>query len=181
MREPRGFGFFLSPPPQMRQLSAMGSTATLMLGLAQGQLGRSDRPSFSEGRVQNYPQLALLPALRSDDSELDGRSSAAEVQLVRRTATVDCGWTAGLGRENHHVVECLLPVYSRASNRRSRGSSPCPKRPDQPVKSLQGKRIATELVHITRWVSRGNGVDRVEFSWGARGQGAPIWSTRSWT
>ena len=63
---------------------------------------------------------------------------------------------------------CSL-VYSRASNKRSKWVIAVPEASTvQTVKDLEGKRIATEVVNITRQYFRQNGVNaEVEFSWGA--------------
>jgi ATP phosphoribosyltransferase len=60
-------------------------------------------------------------------------------------------------------------VYSRASNRRSKWIVAVPEAsPIQTVKDLEGKRIATEVVNITKQYLSDNGVSaEVEFSWGA--------------
>jgi ATP phosphoribosyltransferase len=67
------------------------------------------------------------------------------------------------------VVEVCSLVYSRASNKRSKWIIAVPEASTvQTVKDLEGKRIATEVVNITRQYLKDNGVNaEVEFSWGA--------------
>ena len=60
-------------------------------------------------------------------------------------------------------------VYSRASNRISKWVLAVPEASDiKSVKDLQGKKIATELVQVTKDFLASHGVEaEVEFSWGA--------------
>lgn len=107
-----------------------------------------------------------------DDPELDGRFvRAQEVSRYVEHGYFDCGLTGqDWVRENDSdVVEVCSLVYSRASNKRSKWIIAVPENsPVQSVKDLEGKRIATEVVNITRQYLKDNGVNaEVEFSWGA--------------
>ncbi|GAB4271895.1 MAG: ATP phosphoribosyltransferase [Opitutales bacterium] len=84
---------------------------------------------------------------------------------------LDCGlsghdWVVESGAD---VVEVCELQYSRASNQRSRWVLAVPE--DSPVQSvvdLSGKRVATELIEVTRAFFDAKGVRaKVEFSWGA--------------
>ena len=107
-----------------------------------------------------------------DDEQLDGRFvRAQEVSRYVEHGYFDCGLTGqDWVRENDSdVVEVCDLVYSRASNKRSKWIIAVPESsPVQSVKDLEGKRIATEVVNITRQYLKDNGVKaEVEFSWGA--------------
>jgi len=149
----------------------MESTATLMLGLPKGSLEEATVKLFGKAGFKiTQSSRSYRPSF--DDSELDGRFvRAQEVSRYVEHGYFDCGLTGqDWVRENQSdVVEVCDLVYSRASNRRSRWIIAVPEAsPIKTVKDLQGKRIATEVVHITREFLAANGVDaEVEFSWGA--------------
>jgi len=83
----------------------------------------------------------------------------------------DCGLTGrDWVKENGSDVEVVTDlVYSRASNRISKWVLAVPEASDiKSVKDLQGKKIATELVQVTKDFLASHGVEaEVEFSWGA--------------
>jgi ATP phosphoribosyltransferase len=83
----------------------------------------------------------------------------------------DCGLTGQdwVLENASDVVEVCDLVYSRASNKRSKWVIAVPEGSSvQTVQDLEGKRIATEVVNITRQYLKDNGVNaEVEFSWGA--------------
>jgi ATP phosphoribosyltransferase len=83
----------------------------------------------------------------------------------------DCGLTGrDWVKENGSEVEVVTDlVYSRASNRISKWVLAVPEASDiKSVKDLQGKKIATELVQVTKDFLASHGVEaEVEFSWGA--------------
>ena len=107
-----------------------------------------------------------------DDEQVDGRFvRAQEVSRYVEHGYFDCGLTGqDWVRENgSDIVEVCDLVYSRASNRRSKWILAVPEQsPIETVKDLEGKRIATEVVNITRQYLQENSVNaEVEFSWGA--------------
>ncbi|MGY8694510.1 MAG: ATP phosphoribosyltransferase, partial [Verrucomicrobiia bacterium] len=79
-----------------------------------------------------------------------------------------CGydWVVENGSD---VVEVCDLVYSRASNRPSYWVLAVPEASEiKTVEDLQGKRIATEVVNLTRKYLADKGVEaEIEFSWGA--------------
>ncbi len=109
---------------------------------------------------------------RSDDDELDPMLiRAQEVARYVEDEVFDAGLT---GRdwilENRaDVVEVLDLCYSKQSMRPCRWVVAVPESsPIQSVQDLQGKRIATEVVNLTRDYLKQHGVEAdVEFSWGA--------------
>lgn len=107
-----------------------------------------------------------------DDPEIEPiLLRAQEIPRYVDAGVLDCGIT---GYDN--VLECEANVhevaelvYSKATSRPYRWVLAVPN--DSPItgpKDLQGKRIATELVNVTRRYLEKNGVTaHVEFSWGA--------------
>ena len=107
-----------------------------------------------------------------DDEELEVRLiRAQEVSRYVEHGYLDCGIT-GLDwiRENdsdvHEVGEFL---FSKATRQPARWVLAVPEHsPIKTVKDLRGKRIATEVVNLTRKFLKKHGVKaEVEFSWGA--------------
>lgn len=143
----------------------------LMLGLPKGSLQDATVSLFSKAGFKiSVSSRSYRPSI--DDEELDGRFvRAQEVSRYVEHGYFDCGLTGqDWVRENDSdIVEVCDLVYSRASNKRSRWIIAVPEAsPVQTVKDLEGKRIATEVVNITRQYLKDNGVQaEVEFSWGA--------------
>ena len=108
----------------------------------------------------------------SDDKELDiYLIRAQEISRYLASGFIDCGIT-GLdwaSNDEHALIDLAELPYSRATVRPTKWVLVVPE--DSPVKSVQdleGKRIATEGVEITRNYLKKNGVNaEVEFSWGA--------------
>lgn len=143
----------------------------LMLGLPKGSLQDATIKLFGKAGFNiSVSARSYRPSI--DDEQLDGRFvRAQEVSRYVEHGYFDCGLTGqDWVRENDSdVVEVCDLVYSRASNKRSRWIIAVPESsPVQSVKDLEGKRIATEVVNITRQYLKDNGVKaEVEFSWGA--------------
>lgn len=142
-----------------------------MLGLPKGSLENATISLFAKAGF-NISKSSRSYRPSFDDSELDGRFvRAQEVSRYVEHGYFDCGLTGqDWVRENDSdVVEVCDLVYSRASNRRSKWVIAVPEAsPVKTVKDLDGKRIATEVVNITRSFLKENDVSaEVEFSWGA--------------
>jgi ATP phosphoribosyltransferase len=107
-----------------------------------------------------------------DDAELEIRMfRAQEMSRYVEHGYLDCGitghdWVVENGSKVHEVAEFL---FSRATRQPARWVLAVPENsPVKSVKDLQGKRIATEVVGITREFLRRHKVKaEVEFSWGA--------------
>src|SRR5437867_681813 len=107
-----------------------------------------------------------------DDSQLAiRRIRAQEISRYVEHGYLDCGitgydWIQENGSKVHEVGEFL---FSKATRQAARWVLAVPE--DSPVKSvkdLAGKRIATEVVNITKKYLKRHGVKaEVEFSWGA--------------
>lgn len=149
----------------------MENTPLLMLGLPKGSLQDATIKLFGKAGFNiSVSSRSYRPSI--DDEELDGRFvRAQEVSRYVEHGYFDCGLTGqDWVRENDSdVVEVCDLVYSRASNKRSKWIIAVPEASSvQSVKDLEGKRIATEVVNITRQYLKDNGVNaEVEFSWGA--------------
>lgn len=142
-----------------------------MLGLPKGSLQDSTIKLFGKAGFNiSVSSRSYRPSI--DDEELDGRFvRAQEVSRYVEHGYFDCGLTGQdwVEENDSDVVEVCSLVYSRASNKRSKWIIAVPESSTvQTVKDLEGKRIATEVVNITRQYLKDNGVNaKVEFSWGA--------------
>src|ERR1035441_9829760 len=107
-----------------------------------------------------------------DDDELEIRLiRAQEISRYVEHGYLDCGitgydWIVENGSDVHEVGEFL---FSKATLQPARWVLCVPENsPVKSVKDLQGKRIATEVVNLTKKYLKKNGVKaEVEFSWGA--------------
>ena len=107
-----------------------------------------------------------------DDEELEIRLiRAQEISRYVEHGYLDCGitgldWIEENGSSVHEVGEFL---FSKVSRKPARWVLCVPENsPVKSVKDLKGKRIATEVVNLTKKYLRKHGVHaEVEFSWGA--------------
>jgi ATP phosphoribosyltransferase len=142
-----------------------------MLGLPKGSLQDATIKLFAKAGFDiSVSSRSYRPSI--DDEQLDGRFvRAQEVSRYVEHGYFDCGLTGQdwVLENASDVVEVCDLVYSRASNVRSKWIIAVPENsPVQAVKDLEGKRIATEVVNITRQYLKDQGVNaEVEFSWGA--------------
>ncbi|AKJ63456.1 ATP phosphoribosyltransferase [Kiritimatiella glycovorans] len=143
----------------------------LVLGLPKGSLQESTFELFRRAGFKiKGTSRSYFPS--SDDEELDIRLiRAQEMSRYVEHGMLDAGLT-GLDwvRENgSDVVAVADLVYAKQGMRPVRWVLAVPN--DSPVRSvadLQGKRIATEAVGLTRKYFEANGVEAdIEFSWGA--------------
>jgi ATP phosphoribosyltransferase len=145
----------------------------LKLGLPAGSLQEATADLFRKaGYKVTFPSRSYYPVI--DDPEIQCTLIRAQ-EMPRYVAdgSLDCGLTGhdwvvendAVGR----VAELAELVFSKASRKPVRWVLAVPADSTvQSPKDLQGKRIATEVVNITkRWLA-GQGVTAaVEFSWGA--------------
>ena len=142
-----------------------------MLGLPKGSLQDSTIKLFGKAGFNiSVSSRSYRPSI--DDENLDGRFvRAQEVSRYVEHGYFDCGLTGQdwVKENDSDVVEVCSLVYSRASNKPSKWVIAVPEASTvQTVKDLEGKRIATEVVNITRQYLKENGINaEVEFSWGA--------------
>lgn len=142
-----------------------------MFGLPKGSLEEPTISLFAKaGWAIRKSSRSYKPSI--DDAEIDGRFvRSQEISRYVEHGFFDCGlcgydWVVENGSD---VVEVCDLVYSRASNRASYWVLAVPEAsPIKTVKDLQGKRISTEVVNLTRKYLAEHGVEaEVEFSWGA--------------
>lgn len=150
---------------------------SLRLGLPKGSLQESTFALMTKaGWKISASSRSYLP--RTDDRELELRLiRAQEISRYVEHGYLDAGLTgADWIAENNSDVHVICEVaYSKQTTNPARWVLAVPNdSPIQSVKDLQGKRIATELVGLTRrWLEK-NGVQaEVEFSWGATEVKAP--------
>jgi ATP phosphoribosyltransferase len=145
----------------------------LKLGLPAGSLQEATADLFRKaGYKVTFPSRSYYPAV--DDPEIHCTLiRAQEMARYVRDGSLDCGltghdWVVENGAAGD-VVELAELVFSKVSRRPVRWVLAVPD--DSPVrgpKDLQGKRIATEVVTITRqWLASHGVTAQVEFSWGA--------------
>ncbi|MDH7503992.1 MAG: ATP phosphoribosyltransferase, partial [Verrucomicrobiota bacterium] len=143
----------------------------LRLGLPKGSLEQATIEKLGKaGFSITVSSRSYIPQV--DDDELEIRFiRAQEVSRYVEHGNLDAGitghdWVVENGSKVHEVGEF---IFSKATRQPARWVLAVPENsPVQSVKDLQGKRIATEVVNITRRYLRKNMVKaEVEFSWGA--------------
>jgi ATP phosphoribosyltransferase len=147
------------------------STPTLKLGLPAGSLQEATADLFRKaGYKLTFASRSYYPAI--DDPEIECTLvRAQEMPRYVEDGSFDCGLTGydWVLENDAKVVELAELVFSKVSRRPVRWVLAVPN--DSPVQTpqdLQGKRIATEVVSLTRRWLADRGVEaHVEFSWGA--------------
>ena len=107
-----------------------------------------------------------------DDDELEIRTiRAQEMSVYVERGYLDCGITGRdwIDENNSKVHEVGEFLFSKATRRPARWVLAVPEHSKiKSVKDLKGKRIATEVVGLTkRWLKKNGVKAEVEFSWGA--------------
>ena len=142
-----------------------------MFGLPKGSLEEATIKLFAKaGWNIRKSSRSYKPSI--DDEEIEGRFvRSQEISRYVDHGYFDVGlcgydWIVENGSD---VVEVCDLIYSRASNRPSYWVLAVPEASEiKTVEGLQGKRIATEVVNLTRRFLEDKGVEaEVEFSWGA--------------
>jgi ATP phosphoribosyltransferase len=145
--------------------------AVLRLGLPKGSLQEATLEKMAKAGFNiSVSSRSYIPYV--DDDELEIRLiRAQEVSRYVEHGYLDCGitghdWIVENGSDVHEVGEFL---FSKATRQPARWVLAVPEQsPVKTVKDLAGKRIATEVVNVTRRFLRRNRVKaEVEFSWGA--------------
>lgn len=143
----------------------------LKLGLPKGSLQDATLDLFAKAGFHFIVrERSYFPSI--DDEELSAiLIRAQEMARYVEQGAFDCGltgkdWIIETGAQ---VIEVADLVYSKASMRPVRWVLAVPESsPIQSVKDLEGKRIATEVVNITKAYLAQHGVSAdVEYSWGA--------------
>jgi ATP phosphoribosyltransferase len=155
----------------MRKKKQTPNKRVLRLGLPKGSLQQATLEKMAKaGWDVMVSSRSYLPYV--NDPELEIRLiRAQEVSRYVEHGYLDCGvtghdWIHENGSDVHEVGEFL---FSKATRQAARWVLAVPEQsPVRSVKDLNGKRIATEVVNITRNYLRRHGVKaEVEFSWGA--------------
>src|SRR5262245_33084653 len=143
----------------------------LRLGIPAGSLQEATGGLFARaGYKITFASRSYYPSI--DDPEIQCTLiRAQEMARYVENGSLDCGltghdWIQESGAKVREVAEL---VFSKVSRRPVRWVLAVPEEsPIKGVKDLQGKRIATEVVNLTRRWLAGHGVEAVvEFSWGA--------------
>jgi ATP phosphoribosyltransferase len=143
----------------------------LKLGIPAGSLQEASGDLFRKaGYKISYQSRSYYPTI--DDPEIHCTLiRAQEMPRYVQDGSLDCGLTGydWILENDARVVELAELVFSKVSKRPVRWVLAVPNdSPVRGVKDLQGKRIATEVVNLTRrWLAQHGVEAQVEFSWGA--------------
>jgi ATP phosphoribosyltransferase len=143
----------------------------LKLGIPAGSLQEATGELFRRaGYKITYASRSYYPSI--DDPEIHCTLiRAQEMARYVQDGSLDCGLTGHdwILENDAKIVELAELVFSKVSRRPVRWVLAVPNdSPIKEVKDLQGKRIATEVVNITRkWLAEHGVTAQVEFSWGA--------------
>ncbi len=143
----------------------------LKLGLPKGSLQEATVKVFERAGFKTYVSgRSYFPYM--DDPDLSPvLLRAQEMSRYVEDGVLDCGITgADWIKENGSKIQVLSDLcYAKQSTNKVRWVLAVPEDSSiRKVSDLQGKRLATELVHVTEMFLKKNGVKAdVEFSWGA--------------
>jgi len=149
----------------------MSDSKVLKLGIPAGSLQEATADLFRKaGYKIQFASRSYYPSI--DDPEIHCTLiRAQEMPRYVQDGKLDCGLTGydWIVENDAKVVELAELVFSKVSRRPVRWVLAVPE--DSPIrqpKDLQGKRIATEVVDLTRrWLASHGVTAQVEFSWGA--------------
>lgn len=147
------------------------TTPILKLGIPAGSLQEASADLFRKaGYKITFASRSYYPSI--DDPEIQCTLiRAQEMPRYVQDGSLDCGLTGydWILENDAKVKEVAELVFSKVSRRPVRWVLAVPNdSPIQGVKDLQGKRIATEVVNLTRrWLDKHGVTAQVEFSWGA--------------
>jgi len=147
------------------------SQQVLKLGIPAGSLQEATADLFRKaGYKLSFASRSYYPTM--DDPEINCTLiRAQEMARYVQDGSLDCGLTGydWILENNAKVVELAELIFSKVSKRPVRWVLAVPNdSPIHSVKDLQGKRIATEVVQLTRrWLAQHGVEAHVEFSWGA--------------
>src|SRR5436853_2199344 len=146
-------------------------TQQLRLGIPAGSLQEASAELFRKaGYKITYASRSYYPAI--DDPEIQCTLlRAQEMPRYVQDGSLDCGLTGydWILENDAKVKEVAELIFSKVSRRPVRWVLAVPNdSPIHGVKDLEGKRIATEVVNLTRrWLAQHGVTAQVEFSWGA--------------
>ncbi len=143
----------------------------LRLGLPKGSLQEATVKVFERAGFKIYISgRSYFPTI--DDAEIEPvLLRAQEMSRYVEESALDCGITGAdwVLENNSKVVSLADLVYAKQSSVKVRWVLAVPEKSSvKSVKDLRGKRIATEVVNVTKRYLKKNKVKAdVEFSWGA--------------
>ena len=143
----------------------------LKLGIPAGSLQEATAELFRRaGYKLTFASRSYYPGI--DDPEIHCTLiRAQEMARYVQNGSLDCGLTGHdwVIENDAQVTELAELVFSKVSRKPVRWVLAVPNdSPIQTPKDLEGKRIATEVVNITRrWLATHGVTAQVEFSWGA--------------
>ncbi|MSU21122.1 MAG: ATP phosphoribosyltransferase [Pedosphaera sp.] len=149
----------------------MKNKPTLRFGLPKGSLQEATIEKMAKAGFNiQVSSRSYIPYV--DDEELEIRLiRAQEISRYVEHGYLDCGITGldWIQENNSKVHEVGEFLFSKATRQPARWVLAVPENsPVKSVKDLQGKRIATEVVGLTRRYFKKHGVKaKIEFSWGA--------------
>ncbi|HQP10357.1 MAG TPA: ATP phosphoribosyltransferase [Candidatus Omnitrophota bacterium] len=149
----------------------MGKMKKLKLGLPKGSLQEATIKVFERAGFKIYVSgRSYFPMI--DDAEIEPvLLRAQEMSRYVEEGALDCGITGAdwILENNSQVVSLADLVYAKQSSVKVRWVLAVPEKSSiKSVQDLKGKKIATEIVNVTRNYLRKNKVKAdVEFSWGA--------------
>ena len=152
-------------------MSKSSKSKILKFGLPKGSLQDATVEKLAKaGWNVRVSSRSYIPTV--DDDELDIRTiRAQEMSVYVERGYLDCGITGldWIEENNSKVHEVGEFLFSKATRRPARWVLAVPEKSKiKSVKDLQGKRIATEVVGLTkRWLKKNGVKAEVEFSWGA--------------
>jgi len=149
----------------------------IRIGIPKGSLQESTLELFKKAGF-NFKSTERSYFLNSDDEEIEAMLiHAQEMARYVEDGVFDAGLTGKdwILENKADVVEVADLIYSKQTMRKVKWVLAAPMSSKiKSVKDLEGKRIATEVVNITKdYLKRNNVKANVEFSWGATEAKAP--------
>lgn len=147
------------------------SNVKIKLGLPKGSLQESTLKMFDKAGFKiSVNERSYFPSIDDEEIELI-MLRAQEISKYVEAGVLDCGITGGdwVLENGSEVKEITDLLYAKQGLRKVRWVLAAPEGSSiKSVNDLKGKRIATELVSVTKKYLKDNKVDAdVEFSWGA--------------
>jgi ATP phosphoribosyltransferase len=147
------------------------TSSILKLGIPAGSLQEATGDLFRRaGYKITFASRSYYPQI--DDAEIHCTLiRAQEMPRYVQDGSLDCGLTGydWVQENDAKVVEVAELIFSKVSRRPVRWVLAVPNdSPIREIKDLQDKRVATEVVNLTRrWLAKHGVTANVEFSWGA--------------
>lgn len=160
------------PEMTQKKLAYSGRNKILKLGLPKGSLQEATFKMFRKAgfNITLPSERSYFPSI--DDPEIEPvLLRAQEMSRYVQDGALDCGITGNdwILENKSDVIKISDLVYAKQSLNKVRWVLAVPEGSGiKSIKDLQSKRIATELVNVTRDYFKKNKVNvEVEFSWGA--------------